>query len=347
MLKKVFICSVFNFVLFCTISMYSQTANEAATYLNLIGEQYLDIGKEMWDYTSTIAHSRSARKVENKRIDLLKTIEKSVKYVSKMQAFNNDKSIRDSVVSFLTLNFNVLNNDFGKIIDMEEVAEQSYDLMEAYLLAKEKANEKLEQASEKMEKQYIDFANKYGVTLIENKDEISKKLKQSSETLNYYNKVYLVFFKAYKQEIYLIDALKRNDINAIEQNRNALISFSNEGLEKLVEINHFKGDNSINSACKIMLDFYKDEAETKIPIIADFLLVNEDYNKMVSVFESKDRMLLTNEEVNKYNDAVNAYKKGINKFNTTNNNLNSRRSSNINRWNNAVSSFMSRHIPKK
>lgn len=344
--KKVLFSISIYLVLFSSIPVYSQSSSEAASYLNTINEQYEDIRKEMWDYTSAFAHSRSARKVENKRIDLLKTIGKSVKNVSKMQPFNDDYSLRDSVVVFLTLNFDVLNNDFAKIIDMEEVAEQSYDLMEAYLLAQELANKKLETASERIDNQYEAFANKYGVTLIENIDKISIKLKLSSEALKYYNKVYLVFFKAYKQEMYLLDALERKDINAIEQNRNALISISEEGIEKLAEIKHFKGDNSINASCKRMLTFYIDEAENKISIIADFLLVIEEYNKMVAIFESKDRMLLTNEEVNKYNDAVNAYKKGINKFNTTNSTLNNKRNSNINMWNNSVSSYMSRHIPK-
>ena len=347
MYKKIALCLSINLALLLSIPVYSQTSNEAVSYLNIISEQYENIRNEMWDYTSTVAHSRSARKVEKKRIELLKTIGKSINNVSQMKAFDNDYSLRDSVVAFLTLDFNVLNNDFAKIIDMEEVAEQSYDLMEAYLLAQEKANMKLEQASERMDIQYEAFANNYGITLVENTDKISIKLKRSSEALQYYNKVYLVFFKAYKQEMYLIDALQKNDINAIEQNRSALKSISEEGLNKLLEIKYFNGDNSLNSACKRMLNFYIDEAENKIPILADFILVAEEYNEMVALFESKDRMLLTNEEVNKYNEAVNAYKKGINKFNTTNNSLNTMRSNNLNTWNNSVESYMSRHIPKK
>jgi hypothetical protein len=325
----------------------AQTANEAAAYMNLIGEQYEDINKEMWDYVSTMVNGRSVRKVDKKRIVLLNTIDKSINEVKGMKALGNDCSLRDSVVNFLTLNFNVLNNDFGKILDMEEIAEQSYDLMEAYLLAQEKANEKLEIASERMDNQYKSFANKYNVTIIENTDKISQKLKKSSEALKYYNQVYLVFFKAYKQEFYLLDALERVDINSIEQNRNALSSISNEGIEKLANIGHFKGDNSINSSCKRLLMFYKDEAETKIPIVVDFLQTTNEYNQMVALFESKDRMLLTNEEVNRYNRAIDNYKKGINRFNSTNNTLNTRRANYIDMWNNSVSSFMSRHIPKK
>ncbi len=343
---KMFLLSV----LFLTgISIFStaQNASDASSYMRLIGNQYENIRKEMWDYTSSMAHSRSARKVEKNRIVLLKTIDKAMHDVKRMPAFNKDYSLRDSVVTFLTLNFNVLNNDFDKIIDMEEVAEQSYDLMEAYLTAQELANDKLDFASDRMDTMYRAFAKKNGVTLIENTDDISKKLEISSAALKYYNQVYLVFFKAYKQEFYLMDALKKNDINSIEQNRNALSGVSDEGIKKLADIGHFKGDNSINSSCKRMLMFYKDEAENKIPIITDFLQTTDEYNKMVAMYQSKDRMLLTKEEVNKYNQAVTNYNKGVNKFNTINKSLNTKRNNNYDMWNNSVSSYMSRQIPKK
>lgn len=326
---------------------HAQSTGDAADYMRSISDQYETIQKEMWDYTSTVAHSRSARKVEKNREVLLKTISKSINEVKALSSFDRDYSLRDSVVSFLRLNYRVLNNDFDKIIDMEEVAEQSYDMMEAYLLAQELANQKLEVAAGNMEIQYRAFADKYGVHIIENNDDkISQKLKKSSEALKYYNQVYLVFFKAYKQELYLMDALERNDINSIEQNRNALSGISDEGLEKLTGISHFKGDNSINASCRRMLLFYKDEAETKIPVLTDFLQTTDEYNKMAELFKSKDRKLLTKDEVDKYNEAVNNYNKGVNKFNTTNNTLNFKRSYNLEQWNNSVGAFMTRQVPK-
>ncbi len=334
-------------VLFSTPSTYAQPPQEAASYLSEIGEEYEDIRKRTWDYTSTMAHSRSARKVERKRERLIKTVAQSIKAVSKMDDFNGDNTLRDSVVAYLTLNYNVINEDYGKIMDMEAVAEQSYDLMEAYLLAQEKANIKLEHASARLDTQTQAFANKYGVELIESHDEISVKLKRSSEALKYYNQVYLVFFKAYKQELYLMDAIQRSDINAIEQNRSALKSFADEGIEKLTNIRHYRGDYSVNKACQRILSFYKEEAEDKIPIIADFLLVADNYKKMGTLMESKDRMQVTQEEVKQYNKAVRDYKKGVNKFNSTNNLLNNKRNNALTRWNNAVNSFLARHIPKK
>ena len=110
MFKKVLSFSFLALSLFIVIPSYSQTTDEAGLYLNYISKQYEDIRKDTWDYTSTFAHSRSARKVEKKRIDLLNTIGKSINSVNRLKSLDNDFSLRDSVISFLTLNYNVLNN---------------------------------------------------------------------------------------------------------------------------------------------------------------------------------------------------------------------------------------------
>ncbi len=63
-----------------------------------------------------------------------------------MPSYNGNKALRDSAVSYLKILYSVFNEDYSKLVNMEEIAEQSYDAMEAYLLAQEKAGEKLDQA---------------------------------------------------------------------------------------------------------------------------------------------------------------------------------------------------------
>lgn len=325
----------------------TQTTQEAVNYLNQFSDQYKPIQKESWDYMSTLAHSRSGRKIEKRRIDLVNAINKSRREVKKIPAFNNDYTLRDSVVAYLTLNYNILNNDYDKIVDMEAVAEQSYDLMEAYILAQELAGDKMEQALKNLNQEIELFAEKYEIKLIESDGKLEQKLEKSSEAMDYYHQVYLVFFKAYKQEAYLMDAITNSDINSMEQNRNALKSISEEGIQKLTEISNHRGDNTINSACKRMLTFYIDEADNKIPLISDFLLVAKEYEEMSTLINSKDRMQVSQEEIDRYNKAVDGYNKAVNKYNANNKALNSKRNSNLDIWNNAVNSFMDRHIPKK
>ena len=126
-----------------TIAAPAQEKSDAGSYLTYIGEQYQELTESMLSYTSAVAHGKSARKVEKRRAELLQQVKESERNVRSMKPFQNDSNLRDSVVAYFNLCFHVLNEDYEKILNMEDIAEQSYDLMEAYLLAKEKANEKL------------------------------------------------------------------------------------------------------------------------------------------------------------------------------------------------------------
>jgi len=57
---------------------------------------------------------------------------------------------------------------------MEDVAEQSYDLMEAYLLAKERAGDKLDEAYKKVANQQKIFAEQNISSLLKHQQAFSK-----------------------------------------------------------------------------------------------------------------------------------------------------------------------------
>jgi len=48
-----------------------------------------------------------------------------------MPPWKGDRSYRNSSVAYLKLVYHVFNEDYGKILNLEEIAEQSYDAMEA------------------------------------------------------------------------------------------------------------------------------------------------------------------------------------------------------------------------
>ena len=150
---------------------------------------------------------------------------------------------------------------------MEEISEQSYDAMEAYLLAQEKANEKLNASGDMVDQQYDAFAAKHGITLIDKESKIENNLKIAGEAFKYYNVVYLIFFKSYKQEAYMIDALNKNDVNALKQNADALGKVSDEGLKKIDALAAYKSDGTLKTTSKDLLTFYKKEATAKMPVI--------------------------------------------------------------------------------
>ncbi|MEO6722935.1 MAG: hypothetical protein ABIN67_21385 [Ferruginibacter sp.] len=330
-------------MLFVFTKTKGQDFSDPGAYMSYISQQHQTIAKRYLAYNSAFSHKKKAKKVEDLKSKLLDEINESRMNIGGMPAFEKDKSYRDSAVSFMKLYYNVLNEDYDKIVNMEEIAEQSYDLMEAYMLAKEMVDKKMDDASAALHDEEKKFAASHNVKLIEGKNEIDDLMKQVGETGSYYNPVYLVFFKSYKQEAYLVDAIEKKNINAIEQNKNSLLQFSQEGLAKLGKLAAFKGDNSLITNCKRMLEFYIKEATDKIPGISDYLLKQEAFTKMQKDFERKSEP--TKDEVSTFNKSVKELNNAVNVYNSNNNSLNQNRTDLLNNWNSAVDTFFDNHMP--
>ncbi len=336
-------------ITFCSLqlqSSFAQTFQSAVDYLSYIGEEYSVITKDEWDYTKAAAHSRSARKVENRRSDLITTIQSTKIKIARMPAFQGNKSLRDSLVAYLNVSQIILREDYAKIVDLEEIAEQSYDLMEAYILTKQEVSKKQQAASKMVDNEMNRFAGEFNITLQEGeKSKLGQKLEKAGEVYDYYNPVYLIFFKCFKQEGYLIDALNDNDMAAFEQNRNALLQYTEEGLEKVRGMPGFGTDLSLKRACQKMLMFYQSEAENKMPLYAEFYLKKSNMEKLSKAIESKPRSKLTKEEIDAYNKAINEYNSSLEGFNKLNQSLNKDRESELNDWNKTCQSFVDKHVP--
>ncbi|MFI5220253.1 MAG: hypothetical protein ACHQNT_12270 [Bacteroidia bacterium] len=315
-------------------------------YMNKIGEAHRSVTKEFLDYTSAVSHGKSARKVEKRRSELFGSLNSAKAKVKNLQPFEKtDASYRDASLEYLNLCNIILKEDYGKIVDMEEIAEQSYDNMEAYLLAQDKANEKLEEAAVRLDIAEKQFAANHNVTLLETKSELSQKAEKVGKVNNYYHIIYLVFFKSYKQEAYLVTSIEEKNINSIEQNKNSLEKISSEGLSRLDTMKSFMGDASLNVSCKKMLQFCQKESKEKVPVLTDFILKNEQLEKMKKAIDSKPQAQRTKTDTDNFNKAVNEFNIAVNNYNKVNKELNDTRNKLINDWNNTATSFMDRHMP--
>lgn len=319
----------------------------AVQYLETIGNEFNEIQNRTWDYTSKVAHGKSARKVEKSRKEVIQASSAALRKVKAMRPFGGNTQLRDSAASFLQVNYAVLNHDYAKLMDMEEIAEQSYDAMEAYMTAREVANNKLKAAGEMIDAEYSRFAKDNNINLIENNSKLSKKMEIAGKVYDYYNKLYLVFFKSYKQEAYLMNAIEKNDVNGMEQNRNALAKTAAEGLEKLKTMEAYEGDKSVVKACQEMLEFYKDEAGNKFSGISQFYVAKDNFEKIKTGFDNIPANKRTQADVDKFNNAVADYNKASDAYNKTNNELNNNRNAFITNWNNASDKFTDKHVPKR
>ena len=320
-----------------------QNYDDAGEYMSYISLQQHNINKKFMSYASASAHGKKARKVENLRTKLLDEVQESRMNISGMPSYKGDKSYRDSAVSFMKLYFNVLNEDYSKIINMEDIAEQSYDAMEAYMLAKEQVDIKLEEGNEKLRNAQSAFAAKNNIIITEGKSELGDMMKQVHEMNQYYKVLYLIFFKPFKQEIYLLEAMNKENITGIEQNKNSLQKYAQEGIDKLASIKGFQGDNTLVQQCRKVLDFYLKEAD-KMSSVSDFYLTKERFDGIKKEYEKKSQP--TKEDRDAYNKGVNDINKASQAFNSSVNSLNQMRNDILDNWNNTVNAFFANHTPR-
>jgi hypothetical protein len=321
----------------------AQSFENAGDYLGYINKSKEELTATYLSYMSAVAHNR-ARKVEKRRMDLLNTITETRYKIQGMPAWKGDKSFRDSSVAYIKLLNNVFNEDYAKIVNMEEIAEQSYDLMEAYMLAQEKVQEKLHEASERQNEFQKKFAAANNINLITVENELDRKGKEVNALMKHYDEVYLVFFKPYKQEMYLIDAVNRKNVVAIEENINSLKKFAEEGLKKLQGLKGYNNDPSILVSCRDALQFYKNEAG-QAQVITDFVLKEENFTKAKKAFDSKPAAKRTKTEIDDYNKAVNDFNEAVNNYNKVNKQTNKDREKVLDNWNNSVKKYLDDYMP--
>lgn len=324
----------------------AQKFKNANDYLSFIGKENGKISKSMWNYTKSLAHSKSPRKIEGDRKRLLKSLERAMIKIKKAKVYNGEDAYKQLVLEYMDLYSSLLKNDYAKIVDLKEVAEQSYDFMEAYILAQELADKRMQEAQQSYAMAQKDYAARHNIRLIDKETEIGKKMKISNEVFDHKNDVYLIFFKSNIQERFMLNALSTHDISAIQQNANALQMFAKEGMATLDTISRYKKDESLIKATKKALQFYLDETENTVPKLLEFFLLNEKFETIKQAIDKKAAKNRSKEEIDTYNNMVTKINKAIEDFNKINNELNTKRTKIINQWNEASAKFLSRHIPK-
>ncbi len=332
--------------LLCTHLGYSQGDSSPVEYMSYFSDQYSKVAKDQWDYARAVARGKGARKIENKRQDLIKQTKEAEMTIKRSKAYNGDIALRDTLVNYLKLSYLILKEDYEKIMDMEEVAEQSYDAMEALILARENASDKMREAGKRMMAEQKRFAAANNIELRESSNELFDNLEKANEVFDYYNDIYLIFFKGNNQEAYLIEAMNKGDVNGMEQNKSALSAASNEGMTKLDDYKAYKGDRQLSLTCEKMLKFYQKEAEEQMPVIINFYVQKEAFERMSETIQSKKKKDLTQEEVDTYNKAAEDYNNSVSDFNATNEAMNAERSKLLDAWNAETQKFLDRHIPK-
>ncbi|MGZ3752793.1 MAG: LIC11966 family surface protein [Mucilaginibacter sp.] len=339
-------------ILSCIISCFlikpvkaQDISSDPGAYMDAIGKAETNMNKAYMAYISAAAHSGRKRKIEKMRDQAVESILTCQTTINYLPAFKGDNSLRQSSLTFVQLCYKIFNDDYAHIVNMEDIAERSYDEMQAYLLLQEATNDTLKVGNERMSKAQKNFAAKYNITLIDQKSELSDKMEATDRVTKYYDKVYLLFYKCNWEENQLTEAVNQKNVTKIEQVRSALYKYAIEGLRVLDTLHSFDNDGSLKESCRQALAFYKDEAEKQIPIYTDFFLKEENFTRFKATMDAKPESQRTQKDVDTYNKAVSDINNAVNTYNQVNSDLNNGRVNVNNGWDATEKQFLDYHTP--
>ena len=129
-------------------------------YMTAISNARGDMDTKYMQYISYAAHGRRARKVEKLRQEVLDKITESRYKTTDLPYYKGDNSLRQASIAYIQVTYDVFAEDYKKIVNIEELAEQSVDEMQVYLLLQDKISEKLNQAWSDLDKAMEAFAAK-------------------------------------------------------------------------------------------------------------------------------------------------------------------------------------------
>jgi hypothetical protein len=343
-MRRCFFFLIFTF--YFSSGTKAQVIENAGDYMTAYSNAQVEMDQKYMAYISASAHSRRAKKIEKMRTQALESIDNAKFKTMALPKYKGDNSLRQASIDYIQLCYRIFNEDYSKIVNMEEIAEQSVDQMQAFLLLEEKTSEKLQEASENLAKAEKDFASKYGVNLVDTKDELKDKMGMADKVSDYCDGLYIIFFKCNWEDGQLFKALNAHKLNDAEQARNSLAGFAKEGLEALKadSLRTFQGNPTLAASCREAMQFYGSMAQNEIPKLTDFYLKEENFDKIKKSLEAKGSNK-TKEDVDQYNKAVKDINASVNSFNQLNQDLNKRRQDVVQNWEDAEKTFRDDLIP--
>jgi len=347
-MRKLFTSFFLSLVIICAMIKTAKAQDPESspvTYMNAINGSETEMDKTYMAYISASAHSGRKRKIEKLRDKTVESIITCQTAITYLPAYKGDNSLRQSSLTYVALCYKIFNEDYAHIVNMDDIAERSYDEMQAYLLLQEATNDSLKVGNERMDKAVKGFAAKYNVTLSTEKTELGEKMEEAGRVARYRDKVYLLFYKCNWEDNQLTEAVNQKNVTKIEEVKSALDKYAKEGLKVLDTLKAFENDGSLANACQQALTFYKTEAETQVPVLTDFYLKEESFEKLKTALEAKSSDQRTQKDVDTYNSAVNDMNTAVNTFNQTNNDLNGGRNDVNNTWTATEKQFLDTHTP--
>ncbi len=314
-------------------------------YLTFMDETYSDIAKRQWKLTQAVAHSKRERKIDRRKSQLLKTIDKAMEDVRKAGSYGGEE-FKEETLKLMKYRKNILNEEFEKVIDLQKISEQSYDAMEAYFMAQEELDKKSAEVQQNYQDVMTAFAEKNNINFVEEQGGLGEKMRIANEVFDYKSDLYLLYFKAQINQVYLFESIAKNDVNGIQQNYNALQSETQAALEKLKSYPAYKNSTALPKKVSTQLEKFQKTADKHVPQITDFLILQKDFEQLQTTIDKTPQRKRTKKMINDFNKKVDEVNKKADSFNKSYKTLVNQSNACNQTVTDAFNSFVEKNVPK-
>ena len=163
---------------------------------------------------------------------------------------------------------------------------------------------------------------------------------------SYRDKVFTVFNTCRSKDDEITDAIKAKKITDIGSGTTALLQCAIAGMKELDSIKDFDGDPALKFSCRDVLNFYKELAESDLPKVKDFFMLEEKFFTSKKEFEKKSARKHSEAEIFNYNTEVKKYNAAQLQYSQLNNFIANSRKSTLYNWYASVKIFMDSHSRK-
>lgn len=242
-------------------------------YNNYIMLEMTSTVQKNFEYISFCVHSDEYDQLEVKRKEVVAEILKAADNIRQMPSLEGDTRLRDEAVIVLNEYKNAFELDYQKIIGLKRKSKDSYESMQEYFDAQDKAEEKVNNATRKLRVAQHAYASSHGMDVVDNKsdDELEQKMNKVIAVNNYWRALFLNYFKIVRQYDKMWDVLPNQKANAIDKERLLVIKVIGQVLPLLKAAPDFNGDKEFRDQTVNIVEYYQVVAETHFKRIVEIL----------------------------------------------------------------------------
>lgn len=322
----------------------AQTKAEALEYLHNLTQPLEGFRTDTWSVIKTTMSSRSSSMLDQKILNLTDKIKATEAELASEEGFYGDLSVKVAMKIFLRNARTILSEDYKKIKELKVHSQHSFKNMEAYLMAQVKANERLSEGGKRLDDELRKFAERYEVTVSEEKNATSQKIVKASAAMNYYNQTYLSYFKVHEQRLKVYEALSRENLDDIKKENKLLIQYCELSLERLDIQDAFYGDEALWNAANNIISHIKKEAEEVYPNALRAIEKKQIYESAQKVYQTIPEESRTQNDVDHVNALIEPLNAAIEIQVSSLNKANSQREVLFRTWNDELRTFGARYL---